>query len=104
MKFVMYFLLLVGALPLLIYPLLLPAFVMSLFGHKTGNEPMQLVLVVYSFLLGSLAYPGVFAVCAVLAVIQTRSNRNWMALGFAALPYLYLVLLAGLFNAWASMN
>jgi FtsH-binding integral membrane protein len=76
---------------------------MSLAGHRSGNEPASLMLVVYSFLLGSLAYPVVYIFCASNALAQAGKHGK-AALWFAASPLGYLLLLVGLMVLWSGIE
>jgi hypothetical protein len=104
MKFVTHFMLLLGALPLLVYPFVVLANVMSLAGERSGNEPPLLMLVVYSFLLGSLAYPAVYVPCALLAVARVKKNDDNTAFWYVVGPLGYLLLLAGLLAIWSAIS
>ncbi|MDY0168588.1 MAG: hypothetical protein RBS80_18715 [Thermoguttaceae bacterium] len=97
-------LLFLGALPLLIYPFVLLASVMSLAGHRSGNEPALLVLVIKSFLLGSIAYPLVYLVCLALAVAKAAKNGCTVALWYGLGPLVYLLFLVGLMGIWFAME
>jgi hypothetical protein len=97
-------LLVLGAIPLLMYPACLGAGLMSLApAPHFRNEPRHATLSVlvvgligYGFIFGSLAYPAVYFVCLVLArYMEVRKNYE-AAMRFAAGPLLYLLLLAGL--------
>jgi hypothetical protein len=103
MKDLIHGLLVLGGIPLLIYPSVLLASLMSLAGHRSGNEPVSLMIVVYSFLLGSLAYPVVYIVCVIYALGQA-GTRERAALWFAAGPLGYLLLLVGLMVLWGGME
>ena len=100
MKLATCFLLFLGALPLLIYPYVFLGSMMGLMGHRTGDEPALLLLVAYSFLLGSIAYPAVYVICVVLAIVKVKSNESKAALYFGIGPLGYLLLLLGLWALW----
>jgi hypothetical protein len=92
----------VGALPLLIYPIVLLAGVMSLAGESQGDEPALLMIVAKTFLWSSLAYPlvyGGFALAA--AVVAWRPQGERLAFGLSCVPLAYLVMLGVLMFAWA---
>lgn len=78
--------LLLGALPLLVYPFVLLAGAMSLGGHRTGNEPFVVILAVYAVLVASLAYPLVYGACVVGTVMKTRRDQSTAALYFSLSP------------------
>jgi hypothetical protein len=107
MKATAYVNLLLGALPLLIYPVVFLADVMSLAGHRDKNAPafLSLVsLVALSFILGSLAYPLVYISCwkRVGATFQQKKER--LAVWISIIPLAFLLLLALLLKAWASLG
>jgi len=104
MKLATYLVLFIGALPLLIYPGILLADVMSLAGYRSGNETALLKLVSYSLLLGSLAYPAVYIFCIALATARIKKNENKAALCYGTGPLVYLLLLVGLFAAWQAIS
>ncbi len=103
MRITFYLLLLLGAVPLLIYPFVLLAGVMSLAAGRTGNEPVLLMVVGYSFLLGSIAYPAVYVICTVLAFVKESKNRT-MPTYCAAAPLVYLLVIVALFFATAALE
>jgi hypothetical protein len=103
MKPLIYCLLVLGGIPLFLYPAVLFANLMSLAGHRSGNEPALLMVVVYSFLLGSLAYPVVYIVCVIKALAQAGKDGK-AALWFAAGPLGYLLLLVGLMFLWLGLE
>ena len=94
-------LLIVGALPLLIYPFILLANVMSLAATKTSTpvRPLQ-NLTSTAFLWSSTAYPIVFVVCLLAAIASSRSAHGTAALMFAIVPLAYLALCVLLFIGW----
>lgn len=102
MKQTVSLLLLLGALPLLIYPFVLLANVMSLAGHWSGNEPLGLVVTVYAFLIGSTAYPAVYIFHRVYANALLKQNKTEAALRYSVGPLLYLALLAGFMMLWGA--
>lgn len=91
-----------GALPLLIYPFVAMASVMSLAGDDRQAVPLLLTLVAKSFLWGTLAYPLIYLPCAALASVQDdTSEAAWW---FAAVPVWFLKFLLGLFVAWLAIG
>jgi hypothetical protein len=91
--------LVLGDLPLLLYPFVVIAGVMSLAGHVSGDEPLLLLAVARSFIWGSLAYPAVYIPCLVVAC-ALKQNRKKAALRFSVAPVLYLLALIALLGVW----
>lgn len=100
MRILTYVLLAVSAAPLVVYPGVLLAGVMGLGAPRSGREPPLLVLVVRSFLYGSIAYPLVFCLCAKAA----RGGSGFAALAWAAVPVAYLAALWLLMQAWERLG
>ena len=92
--------LVLGALPLVIYPFVLPANIMGLAGQRSGNESFVLVLISYAFYIGTTAYPLVYLFCVGFAIAGARKKSN-AALGCALGPIGYLLLLVGLAAMWS---
>ena len=96
-------LLVIGAAPLLIYPFVLLANVMSMAATRVPSQPpvpLMQNLTCNAFLWSSTLYPIVYAVCALAAVMCSRSGGVTMAWVLAAGPVAYLVLCALLLAAW----
>ena len=91
--------LVLGALPLLVYPGILVAGVMSLAGHRTGNEPALQMAIAQTFLWGTIAYPLVYFPCLVFALVM-RKRRERAALRASTIPFQFLALLAVSLGAW----
>lgn len=96
-------LLIVGALPLLVYPAVFLASIMSLAGHKTGREPALQMLVARSFQISTLLYPVVYIV-ALIAALLLRNRAADLAGKVATLPLWYLGLIVLLFIAWVRVG
>ncbi|BDP43416.1 hypothetical protein DAETH_33850 (plasmid) [Deinococcus aetherius] len=93
-----------GALPLLAYPLVLPASLMTLGTSDPNSPPAALVAVKQAFCWGSLAYPLVYVGGLALAERAAgrggaRGNVTW-----SALPLLYMLGLGVLFQAWGALD
>lgn len=88
----------IGGLPLLLYPAVLMANMMSLAAPRSGNEPILLQLVAYGFLFGSLAYPLVYGVCLVLLVPSWIVGNLWGIVVLSLVPIGYLLLVAALYG------
>ncbi len=94
-----WFLLILGGLPLLVYPFLLIANIMSLAAHQP-NPPVPFSftnLAWLSFLWGSTVYPLVYLGCALVAVILSFGESDHIADRFAMIPLLYLAALIACF-------
>jgi len=93
-KPLVYLLFVLEGLPLLIYPFVLLANLMSLAGHWTGNESIFLIAVVLLFIIMSSAYPLSY----LYAINHYRNSRNayvnkWIL--FMPLFYIIIVVLLG---------
>lgn len=95
-------LLAVGALPLLIYPFIFLAGIMSLVGDTRNAGPLPVLLITYVTLLGSLAYPMVYLPSAVLALRSLKQKAP--AVRLSAIPLTYLAAVAGLFAMWYAVG
>ena len=103
-KIVSWLLLLVAALPLLIYPFVLLANIMALAGHRSGDEPIILLLPGFAFVLGTTAYPLVYILCVVAAIAYMKKARGAAAVACSTAPLAYLALMAGLAALWSVMG
>ena len=92
--------LILGALPLVVYPFVLLANIMGLAGQRSGNESLVLVLISYVFYAATTVYPLVYLPCAGIAIVRARKKSNG-ALGFAFAPIGYLLFLVGLVAIWS---
>ena len=96
--------LILGALPLLLYPIAFLTVLMSLLGQRSGAEPILLVVLVYAFLLGSLAYPVVYIFCLLKTRSKRAKNENEAALRFSVFPLGYLLALGVLLAVWVGIS
>jgi hypothetical protein len=96
--------LILGAVPLLMYPFLVMANIMSFAAPHTNEEPFGLTLVVNIFLFSSTAYPIVYILCAVFAIVHIRKDKGKPAFSYGIAPIIYLVLLVGLLATWAALS
>ena len=93
--------LIAGGLPLLVYPAVLLAGIMSLAGERTGDEPPALLMaIVTSFLIGSIVYPLVYVPCAVAAVRKAKKQEAALAFKISMVPLIFLAVLAILLLVW----
>ena len=96
--------LILGALPLPLYPAVAVASLMSLAGQREGGEGSLPVLAVSrGFLVGSLAYPLVFLACVAVALVL-RKSRPAVATRITEIPLYFLILLGVLFAAWSGIS
>jgi hypothetical protein len=97
--------LVLGALPLAIYPFVVLADIMSLAGHRRGDEPRLLVAVATIFQVGSLAYLPVYAFSfAATLILLGKVGRGRRAFCLSVIPIIYLAILTILFFAWQSVG
>ena len=104
MKIVSIIALALGGVPLLIYPFVLLADVMSLAAPKSGKHSTLLTVVSRAFLWTSLAYPIVYMLCVSQTRLMLKKMQEEAALGFSVVPLGYLVLVVVLFFAWMSIE
>ena len=86
-----------GAAPLLIYPGILIAGVMSLAAENHG-------WIAGSFLFGSLAYPAVYLLCLLAFWVSRRRGSELWAGRFTMVPLGYLALLVMILMMWAGIE
>jgi|GEM_PF-5084253 len=67
-------LLLLGGVALVFYPFALLANLMTLAGHRTGNEPMIAMAVVYVFLAMTTIYPAVYVAALFIAMRAEKAG------------------------------
>lgn len=88
----------------MIYPGVFIGGLISLSGVWTGNEPLLLVVVVKSSLIGSISYPLVYLASAVAAVAMAKNQRTAIAFKISLIPLAYLLVLGLLFLVWLRLN
>ncbi len=93
--------LLAGATLLLFYPFICIADAMALGGHDSGKGSLLLRIFAYSFLYTSLIYPLVYFICFAITAWMWRRNRETAARRFSEIPLFFVLLVCGLFLAWA---
>jgi hypothetical protein len=96
-------LLILGAVPLLAYPFVAFASIMTLAAHRDSSTSLQLVLAGGGFAIGSLLYPVVYAIFARLAWTWLTSDER-RAYMLSTIPLWYLGFLLTLMWAWASLD
>lgn len=89
--------LLVGFVPLLIYPWGLVVGVMMLSYLRAGDEPALLMAIVYCFFAGAVVYPLVYGFCAIAAIWKLKKQEAKLALKISLVPLAFLFMLAVLF-------
>ena len=100
-------LLIIGAAPLLIYPFVLLANVMSLAATRVPSQPpvpLMQELTSRAFLWSSTLYPIAYIVCALAAFTAARGAHGAAAWTWAAAPLGYLVLCVLLMFAWMASS
>lgn len=91
-KFTHRILFVLSIIPFGIYPFVLLANVMSLAGHRSGNESFLDMLLPYSFLIFSTLYP--------LTFLYTWMNRKKKDLIISLLPMFHIIISIILFFLW----
>ena len=93
--------LVLGGLPLLAYPMVLLAGVMSLAAEQRGNPPVLLVIFSQMFLWCSLIHPLVYAGFLGGSLgAWFLTDAKWLAFWLAAGSLIYCVLLVLMLGAW----
>lgn len=95
-------LLVMGALPLLIYPFIFLAGIMSLAGDTSNAGPWPVLLIAFVALLSSLAYPIVYLPCAFRAI--RRLTKKEPAVRLSAVPLIYLAAVGIVFASWYAVG
>jgi len=93
-------LLVLGGLPLILYPLIFFANMMSLAAEATGREPLLLRFIAGGFLWSSLLYPLVYLWFRKLAKRRLKAGNGRAACFHSALPLAYLALVLLFFALW----
>lgn len=105
MKSYYWILLIVGGVPLLIYPFILLANVMSLAGTKSSTPvPLMQTLIANAFLWSSTLYPLVYIGCGIAAIVCASGGHSAAAFKLSVVPLLYVVLCVLLMFAWMSFG
>ncbi len=101
MKSYYWIFLIVGGLPLLIYPFILLANVMSLAGTQ-GSTPVPISqwLAAKAFLWSSTLYPLVYLACLIAAIACSRGGDGQKALMLSIAPLAYVGLCVALMFLW----
>lgn len=87
-----------GAIPLGIYPFLLLANIMSLFGHKKDNIPLMEVVINYSFLIGTTLYPVFYGFLTYLSISSLKNDNTGKAIIFSSLSLVLILVFYYLFE------
>ena len=105
MKYRFWIWLVVGGLPLLIYPFILMANIMSIAGHRsTPPPPILQQLAAHAFLWGSTLYPIVYLGFASAAIAASRRGKSDKAVNMSLLPLVYLILVVAAACAWVATS
>jgi len=91
-----------GGIPLVVYPFVALASIMSLAGQRSGTEPFWLTVAAAAAQLSSLLYPVAYLTCLVMAIGRLRKDKP--ALALSVLPLIYLALVVGLFSLWIGLE
>lgn len=93
-----------GALPLLAYPAIVVANVMSAAARPKWTEPRLLRALVQAFLVGTTAYPAFFLLCLFGARYALwRGAWSWGVI-LSGLPLLEITALCGLMALWGRLE
>lgn len=95
--------LIIGGLPLLAYPAVALAGIMSLAGERMGHEAALLETVRTSFLIGTLVYPLVYILCAIAAVWVNKKDAAF-AFKVSVVPLVFISILAVLCLGWFQLE
>jgi hypothetical protein len=95
--------LIAGAIPLVVYPFVAMASLMSLASPATGTEPAALLTVARGFQLTSLFYPLVY-LSALFAALAFKKKNESIAAKLAGVPLVFLILVISLFVAWMALD
>jgi hypothetical protein len=96
--------LILGGLPLLAYAGVVVGGLISLSGVWTGDEPLLLVIVAKSTIIGSISYPLVYLVSVVATVVMAKTKRMAIAFKISLVPLAYLLVLGLLVIIWIWLN
>ncbi|CUV65739.1 membrane hypothetical protein [Sulfurovum sp. enrichment culture clone C5] len=88
-----------GALPLVLYPFIAIASLMSLASPITGEEPILLVIVARAFQIASLMYPLVYFTSLARATSKRKEDEE-IAIKIASIPLWFLMILGALLLLW----
>jgi hypothetical protein len=94
MRGAMFASLILGALPLVVYPAVVIASVMGLAGHRTGDQAFWQMALVNAFYVGSVAYPIVYVAGAIASISARKRQQPRAALALSLAPLGYLSVLA----------
>jgi hypothetical protein len=96
LKLIHIVLFIISIIPFGIYPFLLLANVMSLAGHKSGNESFLEMLLPYSFLIFSTLYP--------LTFFYSWINWRKKKISISLLPIFHIIISLILFFLWLTFG
>jgi hypothetical protein len=65
-----------------------------------GNEPLLLVVIAKSSIIGSISYPLVYLACVVASVVMAINKRTAIAFKISLIPLVYLLILGLLLSVW----
>jgi amino acid permease len=104
MKVVTYCLFVFSGLPLVAYPAILLAGIMSLAGERSGGAPLLLSTVATACQIGSIAYPAIYFPFLQRAKKQMKDKQDKAAFRSSLIPPGYLLALGLLFAAWFGLD
>ena len=93
-----------GGLPLIAYPALLVANIMSAAAPPEPKAPRLLLAVVRTFLVGTTTYPVVFLLC-LFGARRALGRGEWeRGLALSSLPLVEIAALCGLMVLWQRLG
>jgi hypothetical protein len=94
----------IGGLPLVVWPFVAVASVMSVAGERTGHESPWVLFIVQAFCWISIAYPVVYISCTLIARRKLRSGALRGAMITALIPLVCLLVAVALFFTWMQLD
>jgi hypothetical protein len=92
------FLLIVGGLPFIIYPVVLISNFMLLSGITTGNQTLGQLVMSYVLIITTTVYPLIYVICLLFVIARMKENKQKIALGFSIGPLGYLAVIVAVFE------
>ncbi|MFT3870203.1 MAG: hypothetical protein QM715_17275 [Nibricoccus sp.] len=93
-----------AGLPLVIYPVVALADIMSLAGQSSGAESVMLSVVATTCQIGSLLYPAVYFLCLALYRKKMKQDEQKSAFWFSLTPMAVLLFLFAMFYLWSRVD
>ena len=87
-----------AAIPLLIYPFVVVANLMTIAGNQNGSELITHLVVVYTFIALTFLYPVIYVVCLLTFVLTRQTNKKLL---LAKIPLGYILLCLCFLGIWS---